>query len=58
MKKPIRYFTFLVLVAGMLFTSCVSNKKFTASEARNDKLQSKKKIQKHLVNLMIATCWD
>jgi len=39
MKKSIRYFTFLALVAGLIFTSCVSNKKFTASEARNDKLQ-------------------
>jgi chemotaxis protein MotB len=39
MKKSIRYFTFLALIAGLLFTSCVSNKKFTASEAQNDKLQ-------------------
>ncbi len=39
MKKSIRYFTFLVLIGGILFTSCVSNKKFTASEAKNDKLQ-------------------
>src|SRR5690606_27112480 len=39
MKKSIHYFTFLALIAGMLFTSCVSNKKFTASEARNSKLQ-------------------
>jgi len=38
MKKSIRYFTFLALVAGMLFTSCVSNKKFTASENRANKL--------------------
>ena len=39
MKKSIRYFTFLALIAGLLFTSCVSNKKFTASEAQIDKLQ-------------------
>ncbi len=39
MRKSIRSFTFLALIAGMFFTSCVSNKKFTASEARNDKLQ-------------------
>lgn len=39
MKKSIRYFTFLALIAGMLFTSCVSNKKFAASEAQKDKLQ-------------------
>lgn len=34
-----RNFTFLALIAGLLFTSCVSNKKFTASEAQVDKLQ-------------------
>ncbi|HSO85489.1 MAG TPA: OmpA family protein [Draconibacterium sp.] len=39
MKKSIRYFTFLALIAGMLFTSCVSKKKFTASEAQNARLQ-------------------
>ena len=39
MKKSIRYFTFLALIAGVLFTSCVSNKKFTASENRANKLQ-------------------
>ncbi len=39
MKKSIRNFTFLALIAGLLFTSCVSNKKFTASEAQIDKLQ-------------------
>lgn len=40
MKKSIRYFTFLALIAGMLFTSCVSKKKFTASETRANKLQN------------------
>jgi len=39
MKKSIHYLTFLVLIVGMLFTSCVSKKKFTASEARADKFQ-------------------
>jgi len=39
MKKSIRYFTFIALSAGLLFTSCVSNKKFTASVAQNDRLQ-------------------
>ncbi len=39
MKKSIRYLTFLILMVGMLFTSCVSSKKFMASEARADKLQ-------------------
>jgi chemotaxis protein MotB len=40
MKKSIRYLTLLVLVGGLLFTSCVSKKKFTASEARYDRLQN------------------
>ena len=39
MKKSIRTVTFFALAAGLLFTSCVSNKKFMASEARVDKLQ-------------------
>jgi chemotaxis protein MotB len=39
MKNSLRYFTFLALIAGLLFTSCVSNKKFTASETRANKLQ-------------------
>jgi chemotaxis protein MotB len=39
MKKPIRYFIFIALIAGWLFTSCVSSKKYMASEARADKLQ-------------------
>lgn len=39
MKKSIRYFTFLALIAVMFSTSCVSNKKFTASETRANKLQ-------------------
>jgi chemotaxis protein MotB len=40
MKNSLRYFTFLALIAGLLFTSCVSNKKFTASEARYVQLQN------------------
>ncbi|MCG6190944.1 MULTISPECIES: OmpA/MotB family protein [Maribellus] len=39
MKKPIHTLTFFALIIGLLFTSCVSNKKFIASEARVDKLQ-------------------
>ena len=39
MKKSIRNLTFLLLMGGLLFTSCVSSKKFAASEARAEKLQ-------------------
>jgi chemotaxis protein MotB len=39
MEKSIRYLTFLFLIGGLLFTSCVSGKKFTASEARANRLQ-------------------
>jgi len=42
MRKSIRTLTFLTLIVGLLFTSCVSNKKFMASEARADKLQKEK----------------
>ncbi|MDD2197407.1 MAG: hypothetical protein PHW91_09525, partial [Bacteroidales bacterium] len=39
MKKSIHYLTILVLFVSISFTSCVSSKKFTASEAIVDKLQ-------------------
>jgi chemotaxis protein MotB len=39
MKKTIRLLAFLSLILGFLFTSCVSNKKFMASEAKVDQLQ-------------------
>ncbi len=39
MKNSLRYFTFLALIGGLLFTSCVSKKKFTASEYRGNQLQ-------------------
>jgi chemotaxis protein MotB len=39
MKKVILSVAFLTLFIGVLFTSCVSNKKFMASEAKVDKLQ-------------------
>ena len=39
MKKSIFHLIFSVLIIGLVFTSCVSGKKFSASEARADKLQ-------------------
>lgn len=42
MKKSIYHLTFIALLVGLVFTSCVSGKKFTASEARADKLQKEK----------------
>ena len=39
MKNLIRPIIFLILIVGLLFTSCVSSKKFNASEARADMLQ-------------------
>lgn len=39
MKKSIYYLTFFVLMASMSLTSCVSKKKFMASETRVDLLQ-------------------
>jgi chemotaxis protein MotB len=39
MKKVFLFLTFLPLVFSLSFTSCVSSKKFTASEAKVNKLQ-------------------
>jgi chemotaxis protein MotB len=39
MKKRFHFLPFLSLIIGLAFTSCVSSKKFTASEAKVDKLQ-------------------
>jgi chemotaxis protein MotB len=39
MKKVIQFLLCLSLLPGMVFTSCVSSKKFMASEARSEKLQ-------------------
>jgi chemotaxis protein MotB len=39
MKKSIYHLTFIALIFGLVFTSCVSGKKFTASEAQADKLK-------------------
>jgi chemotaxis protein MotB len=39
MKKTFQFFAFISLIIGLSLTSCVSGKKFKASEARVDKLQ-------------------
>jgi chemotaxis protein MotB len=39
MKKPFQFLAFLSLIFSLLFTSCVSGKKFAASEANVAKLQ-------------------
>jgi len=39
MKKSLHFLGFLSLILGLLFSSCVSSKKFNASEAKVDKLQ-------------------
>jgi chemotaxis protein MotB len=49
MKKTFHYVTVLVLMVSLSFTSCVSTKKFKASEARGVQLQSEKAtVQKSL----------
>lgn len=40
MKNTIKLFVFLSIISGLLFTSCVSTKKFEASQAKVDKLQN------------------
>jgi chemotaxis protein MotB len=39
MKKTLHFLAFLSLILSLLFTSCVSSKKFKASESKFDKLQ-------------------
>ncbi len=39
MKKSIYHLSFIALIVSLTLTSCVSGKKFTASEARANKLQ-------------------
>jgi chemotaxis protein MotB len=39
MKHTFRFLALLTLTTGLIFTSCVSGKKFTASQARVEKLQ-------------------
>ncbi|MDY0199596.1 MAG: OmpA family protein [Tenuifilaceae bacterium] len=44
MKKTIHYLTFIALITSTVFTSCVSSKKFTASETKLEKLQKENAI--------------
>ena len=44
MKKAFHYLALSSLVFSLLLTSCVSSKKFKASEARADKLQQDKAV--------------
>ena len=39
MTKPIALFAFVFIIPALVFTSCISNKRFTASEAQVKKLQ-------------------
>lgn len=51
MKKSFQYVTVLFLIVSLSVTSCVSTKKFKASEARADQLQNEKAtVQKSLTD--------
>jgi chemotaxis protein MotB len=50
MKKSVYYLTFITLLVALVFTSCVSGKKFSASEARAEKLQQENANAKNELN--------
>jgi chemotaxis protein MotB len=54
MKKTINILVFLSLILGVSFTSCVSGKKFAASEARADKLQKENVVTQNKLNVCNA----
>ena len=54
MKKPINILTFLLLVLSLSLASCVSSKKFAASEARADKLQKENLATQNKLNVCNA----
>ncbi len=61
MKKAFHYLALSSLVFSLLLTSCVSSKKFKASEARADKLQQDKAValgQLNDCNLMVKNLKD
>jgi chemotaxis protein MotB len=51
MKKSIYHLMFFVLMVGLLFTSCVSGKKFAASEATANRLQNENSEVLNRLNL-------
>jgi len=61
MKKSINYFILLALFVGLASTSCVSNKKFAASEERAEMLQKRNErtlSELNESNLMVTTLKD
>jgi chemotaxis protein MotB len=54
MKKTINILTFLLLIFSLSLTSCVSSKKFAASEARADKLQKENLATQNKLNVCNA----
>jgi len=58
MKKTIQSITLLCLIAGLSMTSCVSTKKFKASEARANQLQTEKSTVQNNLNDCNATVKD
>ncbi len=50
MKKTFHFLAFLSLIFSLIITSCVSNKKFMASEAKVDKLQKENANTHSLLN--------
>jgi chemotaxis protein MotB len=51
MKTKFFTLVFLLMVAGIMFTSCVSSKKFAASKAQVNSLQKENEYNKHQINL-------
>jgi chemotaxis protein MotB len=61
MKKPIFFMACLTIIAGLSFTSCVSNKKFMASEAKADKYQKENASKENQLiecNAQVKNCND
>ena len=50
MRKPFHYLAFMALIFSLSFTSCVSSKKFKASEARVGQLQNENATAQNRLN--------